>query len=201
MYRNYKRYNKNGYIVVNIPNHPRAFDATGDNNPNTFCVYEHILVAEQIMGRPLREGEIVHHLDKIRSNNSPDNLLVLLDPMHMKLHKWLDKHEITPTPIQQERIDIGCVRCKVCEKPINFGFIFCSQECRDIQLNIDNQNKRGIPKPTKETLEKEIKEFPMTKLGEKYGVSDNAVKKWCINYSIELKPMVGHWTKVKFNKL
>ena len=38
----------------------------------------------------------------------------------------------------------------------------------------------------------------MTKLGEKYGVSDNAVKNWCKNYGIDLPPMRGHWTKKKF---
>lgn len=198
MYKDKKRYNKNGYVVVNEPQHHKAFDATGDGNPESFCVYEHVLIAEEILDRSIKEGEVVHHLDRIRSNNSPDNLLVLSNPMHTKLHQWLDKHEITPNEKQQERIKLGCIRCKVCEKPIQSDLQFCSHECADIQQNIDNENKRGIAKPTKEVLQKEVQETPMTKLGQKYGVSDNAVKKWCKNYEIDLPPMRGHWTKKKF---
>ena len=51
---------------------------------------------------------------------------------------------------------------------------------------------------SKEALQKEVQETPMTKLSQKYGVSDNAVKKWCKNYEIDLPPMRGHWTKKKF---
>jgi len=81
---------KNGYVVINVPDHPKAFDVTGDGNPKSFCVYEHVLIAEEIIDRPLKEGEVVHHLDKQRSNNSPDNLSVISNPMHMKLHGWIN---------------------------------------------------------------------------------------------------------------
>ena len=37
----------------------------------------------------------------------------------------------------------------------------------------------------------------MTKLGEKYGVSDNAVRKWCKTYEIDLPDRQGYWTKKK----
>lgn len=40
------------------------------------CVYEHILVAESILGRRLLPGETVHHKDRNRANNSPENLMV-----------------------------------------------------------------------------------------------------------------------------
>ncbi len=60
-------------------------------------IQEHIVVAEeQILDRPLKEGEVVHHLDENKSNNSPDNLLVLSGPMHGKLHGWLNKNNIVP---------------------------------------------------------------------------------------------------------
>ena len=39
-------------------------------------VYLHRIVAEQSIGRKLRPGEIVHHLDEDKSNNSPENLVV-----------------------------------------------------------------------------------------------------------------------------
>ena len=39
-------------------------------------VYLHRIIAEQSIGRKLRPGEIVHHLDEDKSNNSPENLVV-----------------------------------------------------------------------------------------------------------------------------
>lgn len=43
---------------------------------------------------------------------------------------------------------------------------------------------RKVQRPTKEVLEELIKTTPLTTLGEMYGVSGNAVKKWAINYEI-----------------
>ena len=39
-------------------------------------VLEHIIVAEKKLGRMLRPGETVHHIDRNRKNNDPDNLMV-----------------------------------------------------------------------------------------------------------------------------
>lgn len=36
----------------------------------------HRWVAERKLGRPLRPGEVVHHKDRDKSNNDPDNLWV-----------------------------------------------------------------------------------------------------------------------------
>ncbi len=42
-------------------------------------------------------------------------------------------------------------------------------------------------KPNKEDLEKDIKELKyFTRIGKKYGVSDNTVRKWCKTYNINL---------------
>ena len=46
----------------------------------------HRVVAEQKIGRPLRRGEIVHHKDENRHNNSPDNLEVMTQSKHARLH-------------------------------------------------------------------------------------------------------------------
>ena len=45
------------------------------NRPNG-CVLEHRLVAGEMLGRPLEDREVVHHIDKDRSNNNKDNLMV-----------------------------------------------------------------------------------------------------------------------------
>lgn len=49
--------------------------------------HEHRLVAEQKLGRPLRPGEVVHHIDGDSRNNAPGNLEVLASQAeHARLH-------------------------------------------------------------------------------------------------------------------
>jgi len=45
---------------------------------------------------------------------------------------------------------------------------------------------RKVIRPEKNILEKEIKTNTMVSLGKKYGVSDNAVRKWCKIYGIDI---------------
>lgn len=49
--------------------------------------HTHRVVAEQMLGRKLKPGEVVHHIDHNKRNNNPDNLLVLPSQSeHAKLH-------------------------------------------------------------------------------------------------------------------
>jgi hypothetical protein len=48
--------------------------------------HEHRVVAEEMLGRPLEAGEIVHHIDGNKHNNDPSNLQVMTQSDHLREH-------------------------------------------------------------------------------------------------------------------
>ena len=52
----------------------------------TYGKHTHRIVAEQKLGRKLEKGEIVHHIDGNKRNNNPDNLMVMTQSEHARLH-------------------------------------------------------------------------------------------------------------------
>ncbi len=76
--------NSHGYILVYKPNHP-------------FCnkrryILEHRLVMEKHIGRYLLSKEVVHHINKIHSDNRPENLILFKNMnQHIKHHFLHDK--------------------------------------------------------------------------------------------------------------
>lgn len=63
---------------------------------------------------------------------------------------------------------------------------------------------RRIEKPvSREELKKLIRTLPFTQIGQMFGISDNAIKKWCDSYNLPRKKtdiksfqmMIGLWFK------
>lgn len=52
--------------------------------------HRHREVAERMLGRPLKAGEVVHHIDGDKHNNSPENLMVLHSQSEHA--KWHSEH-------------------------------------------------------------------------------------------------------------
>ena len=60
-------------------------------------VYLHRVIAEQTIGRKLRPGELVHHRDGDKTNNSPENLVVCSSAtVHAKYHLRSGRQRMEP---------------------------------------------------------------------------------------------------------
>ena len=71
---------RRGYKYIYKPEHPRA-DKGG-------YVAEHVLVMEQKLGRPLKRGEVVHHMSGDRADNRPENLRLFASASeHLQHHR------------------------------------------------------------------------------------------------------------------
>lgn len=68
----------NGYVLVQVGRRARK--------------YEHIVVAERALGRELRAGEVVHHINCDRTDNRPENLLICQIGYHIQLHARMRRH-------------------------------------------------------------------------------------------------------------
>ena len=78
------RLNRNGYISLLKPEHPYS-DSQG-------YIFEHRLIMEKIIGRYLKPLELVHHINEIKDDNRPENLMLFADNAeHRRYHKELNR--------------------------------------------------------------------------------------------------------------
>lgn len=174
----------NGYIAIYMPEHKKSF--------SNGCVYEHVIVAEKILGRELTEEECVHHKDHNRQNNEEDNLMVFATSSdHAFYHggaNIIKREDGAYIAIKDDSIFVKSFKnknkttqckynlCPICNE--NYKYIHSSmcKECRN------KENSKNIP--PKEEIEALIYSTPFTIIGKMYGVSDNAVRRWCRKYNL-----------------
>ena len=108
-----RRVRSDGYVVIKV--------AEGENN----WPLEHRVVAEQMLGRPLTTDEHVHHINEDRADNRPENLRILTNAEHQKVHQhWL---------VQTKQVALTCEACgkAFTKKPSRVTkHNFCSNKCR-----------------------------------------------------------------------
>jgi hypothetical protein len=74
-------------------------------------------------------------------------------------------------------------KCLKCNKGIYKNISKLCYEC----FTIENRRIKNIKKPNKDELFSLLKKESFSKVGEILGVSDNGVRKWCIEYGIPNK--------------
>lgn len=122
----------------------------------------------------------LHHKDGNHFNNNLDNLEILCPNCHSiqtgnagaNAGRYVENK---PQPVKENKL------CIDCGKVISSKAIRC-KSCAAVE-----QQKDISQRPTKEELKMLIRSMPFVQIGKKYGVSDNAIRKWCDFYHLPRK--------------
>ncbi len=116
------------------------------------------------------------HIDGNRFNNSLVNLRLLCPNCHAQTSNYRGKNKRgrkqTEKNDKGETVDkVLSTPCKQCGRLKHHTLTFCSQQCARL-------SQRKVNRPTKEELIEELKHSSFRAVGRKYGVTDNAIRKW-----------------------
>ena len=135
----------------------------------------------------------IHHKDGNYQNNRPENLEVLCPNCHSLTpnFKALNQSDRQRTQVRKDKKEYYCVDCG---KLITKGSIRCKQ-CE--------AKTRITEKPySREELKQLIRTTPFTTIGKQVGVSDNTIRKWCIQYNLPSKVKeIKQYTDEDWSKL
>lgn len=94
--------------------------------------------------------------------------------------KYIPMEQILSKMSGIEPINNSIDRYCYCGRKLNRKQLeFCSKKCSAL-----SECRRKVKRPSKSQLSIEIGNIPWTHLGKKYGVSDNAVRKWARQYGL-----------------
>ncbi len=96
-------------------------------------------------------------------------------------------HKINPKFLEDSEIKTNSestivkskYNCPICGSPVSKNGVFCVK-CAQFAA-------RKVDRPSKEELKNLIKTNSFIQIGKQYGVSDNAVRKWCKEYGLPYK--------------
>lgn len=152
----------NGYVYFIDYIHPLA---TG----NSGRVYLHRHIASMEQGKWLASEEHVHHIDGNKLNNIPNNLKILSNSEHARLHSG-------------EKTVVKCLTCGIDTTNPKY----CSVKC-------SNQGQRTkLDHLSKEDLELLIWSNSYSFLGRELGVSDNTVRNTAKRLGCKMPPSQFH---------
>mgnify|MGYP005863884361 CR=1 FL=1 len=149
--------------------------------------FVHRLVASAFYGIPIVRGDStieVHHKNHDKSDNSLENigLVTRKENMIESFHFYNSKttKKLRGNSIRYRVISELPPMCSDCKKPINKKkYVYCL-DCRA-------RHDRVVERPEPDVLFYLLLNYPLTFVGNPYGVSDKAISKWCVKMGIPSK--------------
>jgi hypothetical protein len=134
-----------------------------------------------------RVALILDHINGVGDDHRPENLRVLCP----NCAATLDTHCGRRNTIR--RAPRPCAHCGEPFKPKYAGHRFCSRECswRWPRAAVARPDLRRVERPPYEQLRAEVTADGWSAVGRRYGVSDNAVRKWMRRYERDLAGSAG----------
>jgi hypothetical protein len=114
------------------------------------------------------------HKDGDRCNNQLDNLRILCPNCHSQTDSFAGKCRKKPNKVRKTICVRECNLCKLSYDAKNDSQKYCSYDCHKKSL-------RRTERPSQDQLKMEISQSNYVQVGKKYGVSDNAIRKWLKN--------------------
>ena len=181
-----------GRVVIRPP---AGFVNVLHTRKHSGMAYRYVVNAVSKLDRPLKRGEVVHHIDGNIRNDDVNNLMVFTSSSdHLKYHRsgynsaiLVDNGDGTYRTVNGFSSSYAEYTCYTCGKQFpskkcnhhHSTRVFCSDAC------LCKYRQRNIP--DKDTLIELLKSSSLSGVGRIYSVSGNAVKKWCKRYNIDYK--------------
>jgi hypothetical protein len=99
-----RKLSANGYVLINTQRQRRK---------NAHYTSEHILIAEEVLGRRLKANEMAHHINGVKSDNRFGNLLLCTRGYHKTLEHlivkaYMKEHFCEGKNFKEEFEKLGC---------------------------------------------------------------------------------------------
>ena len=136
----------------------------------------HRLVLQTFEPIPNYESMTVNHKDGDKLNNGLDNLEWMTQKENIN-HAW-ETGLFDSIDLLEE---VECEHCGAIFKKPKRDSKYCSNECNGLADRVVKE------RPSKDELYNLLCDNSFLQVGRKYGVSDNAIRKWCKTYGIPHK--------------
>lgn len=145
-------------------------------------IYANKVTDEELLTALLESENIREALLKVGLSTAGAN--------YSRVRGLIQKYQIEKFYIKEKRLQY-CLDCGV---PIDNGAVRC-RSC----ANVKNQ---VCSRPSREELKELIRNESFTAIGKKYGVSDNAIRKWCDAYYLpRTKSLINKYSKEDWARL
>jgi transposase-like protein len=139
------------------------------------------------MWRGQRMALVLDHINGVHDDHRLENLRILCPNCNATLDTHCGKHKT------RRHHDRACPVCAEIFRPANGGQRYCSTSCagqgeRNRRAQVA---RRRVARPPYEQLVREIETLGYVGVGRAYGVSDNAIRKWCRAYEAEARLSAG----------